>query len=97
MNRPTKAQLQELLRGVGVVIFIKVTNGNHRIMTCTQNLKLIPREQHPQGLAYNLNPAILRVYSLNDGDWRSFYISEVLYAFDPNKKQDKRKKTNNET
>lgn len=87
MNRPTKAQLQALLRGVGVVVFTKVTTGGQRILTCTQNLNLIPREQWPLGIMHNLNPAILRVYSFGERDWRSFYVDEVMYAFDPNPKK----------
>ena len=90
MNRPTKAQLQALLRGIGVVVFTKVTTGGHRILTCTQNLNLIPKDQWPLGIMHNLNPEILRVYSLKDNDWRSFYVNEVIFAFDPYEKKGKK-------
>jgi len=76
----TEAVIRELLKGVAVIVFNKVTNDSIRFMICTQNLKLIPQWAHPKGYPMNRNPDIIRVYSFDTGDWRSFYKDEVLIA-----------------
>lgn len=70
-----------LLRDVALIVFRKVTNNKPRTIIATQNLSLIPENQHPKGSdTRNRNPNIIRVYSFGEKDWRSFYRGEVLTA-----------------
>jgi hypothetical protein len=71
--------LEEYLGGIAMVTFTKKTTGEVRVMPCTKNLALIPEELHPSGTdTRNLNPDIIRVFSLDRNEWRSFYKSSII-------------------
>jgi hypothetical protein len=74
----SKDLLEVYLDGVAVVIFKKVTDGQSRIMRCTQNLAIIPAIHHPTGTDRQLNPNVTRVFDIDKQEWRSFYRSSIL-------------------
>ena len=71
--------LQEKMgKGIVLVTFVK-KDGSERVMRCTRNFKLIPKDQRPTDDAekeklYDL----VKCYDLEMEGWRSFKPSSVL-------------------
>lgn len=70
--------LETLLQEVAIVTFRKRTTGEIRTMPCTRNLNLVPEDMLPKGNDKQRNPDIIKVYSLDRNNWRSFYKQDVI-------------------
>jgi len=66
------------LNNVWKVTFTK-KDGTERVMLCTRNTDLIPPENHPKGTGdKQQNYAVMPVWDLESGGWRSFKIDSIL-------------------
>ena len=88
----SKDLLAVYLDDIAIIIFKKVTDGQPRIMRCTQNMALIPVSYHPTGTDKQLNPNVTRVFDIDKLEWRSFYRSTILSI---HKMKVKKDETNN--
>lgn len=68
---------EDYLHGVAVVLFVKKTTGEHRVMRCTTNLALIPETHHPKNTV-NYPDNVIKAFDLDKGEWRSFIKENVL-------------------
>lgn len=58
--------------------FVKA-DGTERVMECTTDPDLIPKEHQPKGESNRKeNPNQVRVFSFTDGGWRSFNVNRLL-------------------
>lgn len=76
--------LEELNKGFCKVQFRKVTNGQYRTLVCTLDKTKIPA-RYTKSIAGALSgsddPDLLPVFDLVSKQWKSFYISNVLYMY----------------
>lgn len=70
--------LESLLQDIALVTFRKRTTGELRTMPCTKNLKYVPESMMPKGTDRQLNPDIVKVFSLDRNSWRSFHRQDVI-------------------
>lgn len=64
-------------------LFVKFTkkNGEERVMRCTRNINLIPKDQLPKGIGI-VKDGVTPVYDLDNDGWRSFSNDSVIsYEF----------------
>ena len=73
---PTKADLLKLLSESTQIVTFQKLNGDERIMTCTKDLNIIPKENHPKATekAHETN---ITVWDTNAKGWRSFVYDRV--------------------
>jgi len=62
---------------VKLVTFTK-KDGSVRVMKCTTNLGLIPKESHPKGTEKAKNLDVFNCWDLEAGSWRSFRIDSII-------------------
>jgi hypothetical protein len=67
--------IEILSNKVGVVTFTK-KDGNDRVMRCTLLESMIPSDKAPKGTG-SVNDAVVPVFDLDLGEWRSFRIDSV--------------------
>lgn len=76
MTYDRNQMIEQLRERVCRVIFTKI-NGEERDMQCTLNMELIPEEKQPKtGKEYN--EAVLRVFDVNQQEFRSFRVENVV-------------------
>lgn len=79
--------LGHLSRGICKVFFRKVTNGRYRTIYCSLNEKTLPRKikkSLPQIFSFNSRTLeLIPIYDIIEGEWKSFYIPNVLYFYTP--------------
>lgn len=92
--------LEHLSQGFCKIQFRKATNGRFRSVYGTLNLKNIPAK-YTKSVKKTMqeadDPNLLPVFDMVSGDWKSFYISNVLYVTTEEelrgkKKENKKKK-----
>ena len=78
---PTKDQLLKLLSESTATVTFNKLNGDERVMTCTKDLKVIPKENHTQTTkeAHEKN---ITVWDTNAKGWRSFVYDRVRKVVD---------------
>jgi hypothetical protein len=67
----------EALDGIARVHFTK-KNGEEREMVCTWNIDLIPTDKHPSGKGCPYDANQVRVFDLEEMEWRSFLEDSVI-------------------
>lgn len=69
---------ERIMTGVATVTFTK-TNGEQRVMRCTQDLTRISSGHYPKqdSLPQRINEDIERVFDLDISEWRSFRKDSV--------------------
>lgn len=78
--------------GEATVKFTKKTDGTIRIMKCTLDFKLIPKDKHPKQvnmskiLTLLQTAGIIHVYDLEKKDWRSVPFQNVDWLEIDNKR-----------
>jgi len=76
MTYDRNQMVEQLRERVCRVIFTKI-NGEERDMQCTLNMEMIPEEKQPKtGKEYN--DAVLRVFDINQQEFRSFRVENVI-------------------
>lgn len=76
MTYDRNQMIEQLRERVCRVIFTKI-NGEERDMQCTLNMEFIPEEKQPKtGKEYN--EAVLRVFDVNQQEFRSFRVENVV-------------------
>lgn len=78
--KPNKDRLNEWLKvGVCYVRFVKKSDNTLRDMACTQNLGIVPPENHPRG-SKNLPEGsdLIIVFDVEKNGWRSFHWCDVV-------------------
>jgi hypothetical protein len=90
-----KALIDQLSKGFCKIQFRKATNGRFRSVFGTLNMKNVPAK-HMQGVEKTISggddPNLLPVFDMVAGDWKSFYISNVLYVTTEDELRGKKKK-----
>ena len=73
---PTKDELLKMLSEKTAVVTFNKLNGDERVMTCTKDLNVIPKENHPKATkeAHDKN---ITVWDTNAKGWRSFVYDRV--------------------
>ena len=73
---PTKDELLKMLSEKTAVVTFNKLNGDERVMTCTKDLNVIPKENHPKTTkeAHDKN---ITVWDTNAKGWRSFVYDRV--------------------
>lgn len=76
--------LNELSKGFCKVQFRKVSSGQYRSLVCTLDHTKIPAK-HKKSIVKTLaggdDPDLLPVFDMVSRDWKSFYISNVMYMY----------------
>jgi WYL_2, Sm-like SH3 beta-barrel fold len=69
---------QVLSQGIATVVFTKL-DGTERVMHCTIAPHMIPEEKMPRNthMGFQMNLAVLKVYDVDFGQWRSFRVNSV--------------------
>lgn len=76
MTYDRNEMIEQLRERVCRVIFTKI-NGEERDMQCTLNMEMIPEEKQPKtGKQYN--ESVLRVFDVNQQEFRSFRVENVV-------------------
>ena len=90
-----KALLEYLSQGFCKIQFRKATNGRFRSVFGTLNMKNIPAK-YTKSVEKTIkgtdDPDLLPVFDMVAGDWKSFYISNVLYVTTEEELRGKKKK-----
>ena len=78
---PTKDELLKMLSEKTAVVTFNKLNGDERVMTCTKDLNVIPKENHPKTTkeAHDKN---ITVWDTNAKGWRSFVYDRVRKVVD---------------
>ena len=78
---PTKDELLKMLSEKTAVVTFNKLNGDERVMTCTKDLNVIPKENHPKTTkeAHEKN---ITVWDTNAKGWRSFVYDRVRKVVD---------------
>lgn len=90
-----KTLLEHLSQGFCKIQFRKATNGRFRSVFGTLNLKNIPAKYTKsvkETFSGEGNTDLLPVFDMVSGDWKSFYISNVLYVTTEEELRGKKKK-----
>lgn len=72
--------LKESIGARLVEVTFRKKDGEHRVMTCTTSLELIPPSAWPQNkvtISEATKERTMRVYDLNAQGWRSFVLDNV--------------------
>ena len=77
MTVTEKTDIETLLNEkVAEVTFTK-KDGERRVMKCTANLDLIPKEFHPADPDRNASDSVKQVFDMDKSAWRSFRWDSV--------------------
>jgi hypothetical protein len=66
------------LDGIAYIVFYKKGFKTLRYMTCTQNLKYVPREHWPPGPPIIFPVHVARIFDLDIQQWRSFLKANIV-------------------
>ena len=90
-----KALLEYLSQGFCKIQFRKATNGRFRSVFGTLNRKNVPAK-YTKSVEKTIkgtdDPDLLPVFDMVAGDWKSFYISNVMYLTTEEELRGKKKK-----
>lgn len=65
-----------LMHNKAKVTFTKA-DGSERVMICTLDMNLIPKDNHPKNYKESTNRDNIKVFDLEINQWRSFRVDSV--------------------
>jgi hypothetical protein len=77
---PRRAFIKNLAESNRLMVTFMKNDGTFRVMKCTLNYNLIPKEHRPNDSVKGryLDDAPLRVYDLEKRGWRSFWADSII-------------------
>lgn len=69
---------EKLNSGETLTVTFTKSNGEERVMKCTQNMQYIPEDKRPKNESAPKAQGLMVVWDIDKSDWRSFKLDTVI-------------------